>query len=107
MMRLVMTSSRPAVAIVPRQAPDACVLLVLATGAAGAQQQQQPRPQPPLGCFTDEPQHARQPSGLNSARPLHRQDVAHRRLCISMGGLALRGHQRAWVPPFEGSALRI
>jgi hypothetical protein len=52
----------------------------------------------------DEPQHAGQPSGLNSARPLHRQDVAialhkerHRRLCVSMGSHTGRDRARRWT----------
>ena len=49
----------------------------------------------------DEPQHAGQPSGLNSARPLHRQDMAvalhkerHCRLCISVGSHTGRDRAR-------------
>jgi hypothetical protein len=52
----------------------------------------------------DEPQHAGQSSGVHSARPLHRQDVAvalhqerHRRLCISMGSDTGRDRAGRWT----------
>jgi hypothetical protein len=81
------------------------LLLALSTVSAGAQQQQ-PHQQPPPGMLhgADEPQHAGQSSGLNSARPLHRQDVAvalhterHRRLCLWMDTHTGCDRARRWT----------